>query len=341
MESAKRRKKATEQNGGAAMNTLQHIQAGCFPVIVAFSGGKDSIAMALYLLENGIAPERIHLHHHDVDGGGKKIFDWACTASYCQAFADALGLKLFFSYREGGILREILRENEPRQNVYFQAHPGEQYTCIPSNKKAINTRLKFPAVSANLATRWCSSTVKIDVLGTVIRYHPAYSGTEELFILTGERRQESAARSKYNPIELHRSTTKKRKSTLWRPILDWDEHQVWGIMERWKIQPHPCYMLGWNRCSCQLCIFGSPNIWASIYAISPEKVETIAATEQLIQFSLYSKQTIYERVGAGSPFTDMSPYWIKQATSEFTAPILVDNWVKPAGAFKTESAGAY
>ncbi|WP_431217072.1 hypothetical protein ACQ86N_22505 [Puia sp. P3] len=47
---------------------LSYIRDGTFPIIVAFSGGKDSIAMVLYLLEQGVDRRRIHLHHHDVDG---------------------------------------------------------------------------------------------------------------------------------------------------------------------------------------------------------------------------------------------------------------------------------
>ncbi len=37
-------------------------------VIVAFSGGKDSLACLLHLLDLGVPRERIGLWHHDVDG---------------------------------------------------------------------------------------------------------------------------------------------------------------------------------------------------------------------------------------------------------------------------------
>lgn len=50
--------------------------------LVAFSGGKDSVAMVLYLLEMGVPKENIHLHHHDVDGGGENLWDWGGTSSY-------------------------------------------------------------------------------------------------------------------------------------------------------------------------------------------------------------------------------------------------------------------
>jgi 3'-phosphoadenosine 5'-phosphosulfate sulfotransferase (PAPS reductase)/FAD synthetase len=316
---------------------LFKIMQSSAPVLVAFSGGKDSVAMVLYLLEMGVPKERIHLHHHLVDGAGENLFDWPCTESYCQAFADQLGLQLFFSYRKGGILREILRRDEPKQDVYYQVVPGGPYLVAPSNKAISNTRLKFPAISGNMITRWCSAVAKIDVLRTSIAHNPAYLG--EIFVLTGERRQESPGRAKYQEVEPHKINCHKRPATAWRPIIDWTEEQVWQIMARWKVQPHPAYMLGWNRCSCQLCIFGSPAIWASIAKIQPAKVDRIADIEHEIDFTMYVGGSIRERVAQGDAFT-MDPFWIGQATGIFTAPVIIDKWKLPAGAFRNESAGS-
>ena len=45
-------------------------------VIVAFSGGKDSLACVLHLLEDGCPVEKIELWHHEVDGReGKQFMD--------------------------------------------------------------------------------------------------------------------------------------------------------------------------------------------------------------------------------------------------------------------------
>ncbi len=58
-------------------------------IIVAFSGGKDSVACVLHLLELGVPRERIELWHHDVDGReGSTLMDWPVTRAYCRAFAD-------------------------------------------------------------------------------------------------------------------------------------------------------------------------------------------------------------------------------------------------------------
>ena len=318
-------------------NSIQILQNTSGKILVAFSGGKDSIAMVLFLLELGISKDRIILHHHLVDGKENDLFDWKCTEGYCIAFAKQFGLKLLFSYRKGGIIREVMRNNECKQDVYFQKEPNGIFHIAESNKKAINTRLKFPAVSGSLITRWCSATVKIEVLRTAIAHNEEYQC--EIYILTGERREESTNRAKYCAIEVNATNTKKRSATSIRLILDWTEQEVWDIMKRWKVQPHPCYMLGWNRCSCQLCIFGSANIWATINIIEPKKIETISSYEQEIKFTLYNNQTIYDKVNKGVPFLEMDLYWINQSRN-FTTPIITNNWVLPKGAFKKESAGA-
>jgi diphthamide synthase (EF-2-diphthine--ammonia ligase) len=50
-----------------------------------FSGGKDSLAAMLLLLELGVSPERIENHHHEVDGReGSRLMDWPVTHSYMQ-----------------------------------------------------------------------------------------------------------------------------------------------------------------------------------------------------------------------------------------------------------------
>lgn len=311
------------------------------PVLVGFSGGKDSIAMVLMLIKAGVPKHRIILHHHDVDGDAEDLFDWKCTKSYCKAFAKALGLKLLFSYRKGGIVREIYRNNEAREDVYYQREEDGEFYCIPSDKKRLNTRLKFPAVAADLMTRWCSATVKIEVFRSAAGNNPDYK-VPEIFILTGERREESTNRAKYKEIEVHQLTRKSRIATTWRPVIDWTEQQVWDIMREFGIVPHPCYFLGWSRCSCQTCIFNSPAIWASVNKISPHKTHRIYEMEQELDFNLYHKQSIIEKFLNAKPNKQMDPFWIEQATNEFTTPILVDPslWQLPSGAFSMESSGS-
>ncbi|WP_245278090.1 SOS response-associated peptidase [Methylosinus sp. PW1] len=69
-------------------------------------------------------PTRIELHHHDVDGRGPPTFDWPITAGYCRAIAEAFGVPLYFSWRDGGLRREMLRDSEPTASVMFETPEG-------------------------------------------------------------------------------------------------------------------------------------------------------------------------------------------------------------------------
>ena len=58
-------------------------------LVVAFSGGKDSLAALLHLLAPGVPAHAIELHHHDVDGHGPPFMEWPCTPRYVRAIETA------------------------------------------------------------------------------------------------------------------------------------------------------------------------------------------------------------------------------------------------------------
>jgi 3'-phosphoadenosine 5'-phosphosulfate sulfotransferase (PAPS reductase)/FAD synthetase len=311
-------------------------------ILLCFSGGKDSIAMFLHLLELGISVERIELHHHLVDGRGDSVFDWACTESYCRAFAAHFGVNIVFSYRKRGIMGEIYKENKPSFNVIIEAENGI-IECKRS--KTADTRLKFPAQSNNHKTRWCSSLVKMSVFNQVLTNLPRYQKNVKILVLTGERAAESKVREQYELAQWHTTNAKARKKRIvlhHRLIHNWTDEDVWSIIKRHSVQVHPAYELGWSRCSCQLCIFSNPNVWASIQHISLEKIQYIGDTEVDLNFTMYQKQKIYERVALGKSFvTDENYYrWAYEATTIFTSPIIIDNWKMPQGASSKEESGS-
>ena len=270
-------------------------------------------------------------------------FGWKVTYQYVRAFCDHFGLDLRLAFREGGITREIDRKNEGLQDVLYQKEDGGPFVRLKS-KKGSSTRGRFPAQSTSLTSRWCSAVVKIDVLSRVICQE--YNGVETL-ILTGERRQESKdgkGRALYAEAEKYRSYAKKRHAIHFRSVIDWAEEEVWAIFERWGVQPHPCYMLGWNRASCMTCVFSSANIWASIAELEPERIDWFANKEKALGFTLYAKQDIRTKVAAGTSIIhpgSESDFWKAQSKS-FTAPIIVKgSWKLPVGAFgEGECCGA-
>ncbi len=79
-------------------------------IIVLFSGGKDSLACTLDLLERGVPREKIQLWHHDIDGGHPtRKMDWPVTQNYVKALAEYLGITLRVSWRVNGFWGEVYR----------------------------------------------------------------------------------------------------------------------------------------------------------------------------------------------------------------------------------------
>jgi 3'-phosphoadenosine 5'-phosphosulfate sulfotransferase (PAPS reductase)/FAD synthetase len=312
-------------------------------IIVAFSGGKDSIACVLHLLELGVSPDRIELWHHDVDGReGSTLMDWPVTRDYCKRFAEALGLRIFFSWKVGGFEREMLRDQAATAPTAFELPDGT--TATSGGNGRAGTRLKFPQKAADLTVRWCSAYLKIDVCSSAIRNQTRFGGTRTL-VVSGERAQESTARARYATFEADRTDrrdgTSRRHVDRWRPVHAWDEREVWAIIERWRINPHPAYALGWGRVSCAACIFGSPDQWASLLAVNPAQMATIDGYEGRFGVTITKGKRVRQLALAGKPYSSITPERAAAALSHtFDQPILLEpgSWTLPAGAFG-ESCG--
>ncbi len=174
------------------------------------SGGKDSLAALKYLLDRGFPASRIELWHHLVDGqeAVESFMDWPFIDDYCVKLADALNMPLYFSWLKHGFKGEMLKNNS-RSHPHMVGTPnGIVELARDAAKEA--TRRKFPQQAASLQTRWCSSALKIDVGRRAVTCQERFIDKKVLFV-TGERREESSNRAKYNQLEPH-STDTVRKS---------------------------------------------------------------------------------------------------------------------------------
>jgi len=362
--------------------------------LVQFSGGKDSLAMVLDLLERGVDKSKIQLWHQRIDGSDEdgRLMDWTVTEAYCSAVAQALDIPIYFQWSDGGFEAEMNRSNSTRRGMYYQTTTGTTKYLRPSppakacsakldpyisdercghvftgavvwdetrrvyvseecacpkcgkSRKGAATRGKFPQVAADLSIRWCSSYLKIDVAKRVI--NATFKGTKErkvkVLVLTGERREESANRAKYHECE-EMSSTKTKIVHQWRSVIDWSEQQVWDIIKRFKINPHPCYHLGFGRCSCMTCIFGDKDQFATVLALDPERFERIAKYEEQFGCTIKRKQSVRELAADGAVFEQVASETdeVYRALHDVypVEDVIVDDWKLPAGAGRAMVCG--
>lgn len=322
-------------------------------VIVSLSGGKDSVSCMLHLLSQGVLPEKMELWHQSVDGNPQEEFeflDWPAIESYNQAISELFQIPLTFQWREQGIYGELMRRDALTNDVYYVDEAGEIHVLPTKNGKK-STRLKWPAMSADLSTRWCSAYAKIDVFKRVLNNHPKYQGTLEhpkkILVITGERREESPNRARYLKAERHSTSSRTKIVHQYRPVIDWSEAEIWQLYEQHRLLPFPAYLLGWNRTSCLGCIFSTSDLWAMMREIVPERFARLVKLEKELQHTIDPKLTLEEKANRGSldrlPKDARTSQWVEMALSRSIRKedLLMDRWELPAGAFRGAAGGSW
>lgn len=313
-------------------------------IVVLISGGKDSVACYLKLLELGIPKERIEFWHHDIDGGHpSRRMDWKCTQNYVKALADAEGIKLRVSYRVNGFFGELYRIGASEPIEWIDPDTGEVRQCKLSSNylkckelkeqateemeellKQYGYRMKFPAKTGDLSRRWCSAYLKICVADTVVSNLDRLGELEEL----GGKRHKFPAKGGTH-------------SGRW--CIDYSEKDVWELLKRHHINPHPCYRIGWNRCSCMMCIFSTPRLFAGVKELFPDDYAALRHDEEVLGFTLDNKKNLDEFIGD----TKSCVCWDDRKaihsilTGEFTTDdIYINDWKYPVGAFHGADGGS-
>ena len=229
-----------------------------------------------------------------MDPPDKPFMDWPITEDYCRQFAKAFGLVILFSGKVGGFEKEMMRENAPAGAVFYATLDGTgkpvRRVLEPEGRNLV-TKLAFPPPVGNLQARWCSSALKMEVGERILHKDPRLQqGT--WCVVTGIRADESAQRAKQDPLTVESAlspmvprqavrdgTARKRVAWTWLAVHDWPEADVWAILERYRVNPHPAYKIGFGRVSCMTCIFGNREQWATVKAINPERFDIIADYE--------------------------------------------------------------
>lgn len=207
-------------------------------------------------------------------------------------------------------------------------------------------RHKFPAKGSTHQGRWCSGNLKAAVQDSVTSNLEKTKQDVKVLVVSGERRGESAGRSKYNEMEIHRTNAEKKAHRIvhqWRPVIDYSEKDIWEVLKRHRVNPHPCYRAGWNRCSCAGCIFSTPTLFAGYRELYPEEFEQLKQDEKILGFTLDNKYDLETFVGNAKSCVYHGD---KEAihsliTGEFNVEdiYVTGEWKYPAGAFHGAEGG--
>ena len=219
-------------------------------IVVGVSGGKDSTAVCLNLIEQGYSPDQF-----------KRVFantGWedASTYEYLKQLEEYIGEITFIEEQV-----EIIEEHK-ETILMIEEKLGFKSPFV----RSVFKNRCFP----NGFIKWCTRTLKIQPF---IQYFDQLES--EPINLVGIRKEESKRRSKMEEWEFNNNFN------CWthRPILNWSFEDIVAIHKRHNLTPNNLYLNGFDRVGCFPCIYSNKS---ELNKLTEERIEIIKIIEESI-----------------------------------------------------------
>jgi 3'-phosphoadenosine 5'-phosphosulfate sulfotransferase (PAPS reductase)/FAD synthetase len=241
-------------------------------MIVSLSGGKDSVAMLLHLVQR-YGTSQIVAHYQVLPE------DWPGTLDYNQRLCARLGVPLvaqqmlYEPVGDGTAVRRLaIRDIHQESDVVPCGTPG-----VIAGVTDLAFRRRWPP---SAASRFCTRYFKSGLLDYWLRQqrdrlseqnHESALPGELASVALGERAGESPRRARKEAITDRLAWATGECITNWLPIHQWSRRQVFRCLRDHSVEPHPAYREqgltdrqmydvdteGGPRTSCRFCIFAT------------------------------------------------------------------------------------
>lgn len=244
---------------------IQHLVARGALFVINHSGGKDSQAMMIELLAQGIPAQQMVVVHASL---GR--VEWHGALELAQRQASDAGV-------EFRVARAIWANGSSKDFLGMAAKRFVDRPEVPS--------------FASSQQRQCTSDLKRGPITKVTLQVMRERGLKLVVNCEGIRASESSARSKL--VAFEQLTTKHalakagRTAWSWLPIFELSTDQVFTTIAQAGQQPHYAYAQGNERLSCVFCIMGSANDILRGALARPELFAEYAAMEAHTGYTMH------------------------------------------------------
>lgn len=243
--------------------------------VLSHSGGKDSQAMMIRVLEQVPARQLLIVHATFEE-------EWPGALELAQAQAQAAGVPF-------RVARPVFKDGTSKGFLNMVERSAATRPSVPP----------FPSVNQ----RRCTSELKVGPIEVVIRQYAKAKRFTRIVSCEGIRAAESEDRRKRVPFAertgAHDGLARAgRRAWTWYPIFDLSTTQVFEIIAQAGQQPHWAYAQGNERLSCVFCFLGSKGDLRNGARLRPDLYARYVALEQATGYTLHmSRKPLRELVG--------------------------------------------
>lgn len=242
------------------------------PLVVTYSGGKDSEVLVDLAFKAGIEFE-IYNNHTTVDAP-------ETVYHIRQQFKKwrKMGIRCHVTYPEIKGERTSMWSLIPKYEI--MPSPWVRYCCQVLKETKIKKRFiatgvrkdESPKRTNRTAFEWIASKKENGI-------HKSYDEAAEVY-------QEDIDNSPYGDCRFITAAKRKRKLVV-NPIIDWTENEVWEYIRAEKLEYNPLYDEGFNRVGCVGCILSGKKCMEQDFERYPKYEKLYRNTCQ----KLYDKLT--------------------------------------------------
>lgn len=235
-------------------NTISELVAAGALFVANHSGGKDSQAQLIRLLERVPAAQLVVVH------ASLGEMEWPGAMELARDQAAEAGLPFIVAEATKTLLEMVERRFESRPEV-------------PS----------WPSAS----TRQCTSDLKRGPIQREVRRYAKANGFKTIVNCLGLRAQESPGRAKRQTFSRMGISNSVHTWYEWLPVHNLSTAEVFGIIEDAGQKPHYAYSLGNERLSCVFCIMASKNDLVNGAANHPALLAKYDALEKRTGYTMH------------------------------------------------------
>jgi 3'-phosphoadenosine 5'-phosphosulfate sulfotransferase (PAPS reductase)/FAD synthetase len=251
---------AGRDGGREAISMIDDLIAAGALFVANHSGGKDSQAMLIRLLERVPRAQLVVVH------AALGEVEWEGALELAERQSGEAGLP-FIVARSVKTFFEMVEHR-------FKVRPGPNSPCWPS-----------------AANRQCTSDLKRGPIQREIRRYASARGISTIVSCMGIRAQESPGRAKQIPFKRNeRGCVAGRDWYEWLPIHDLKREEVFETIRAAVQVPHWAYAAGNDRLSCVFCIMGSPRDIANGAKHRPELAAKYREIEQRTGYTMHQSR---------------------------------------------------